>query len=117
MKSRQNVEEVMNIADIGVLATFTEGISNSILEFMALSKPVVVTGKGGCEELVVNNENGFLSEPGNYSKMAAQINMLLNDAPKRDKFGVKSREIVFKEFSQQKMIEQFIDIYSTYENN
>ena len=50
LPSRQNVEDVMNIADIGVLATFTEGISNSILEFMALSKPVVVTVRGGCEE-------------------------------------------------------------------
>ncbi len=84
---------------------------------MALSKPVVVTGKGGCEELILNNENGFLSEPGNYLKMADQINMLLNDAEKRDKFGRKSREIVAEEFSQEKMIEKFIEIYSTYADN
>jgi len=114
MPSRQNVEEVMNIADIGVLATFTEGISNSILEFMALSKPVVVTGKGGCEELVMNDENGFLYDPGNYGKMADQINILLDDMQTRYEFGKRSREIVAEEFSQEKMIEKFIEIYSSY---
>ncbi len=117
LRSRQNIEEVMNIADIGVLATFTEGISNSILEFMALSKPVVVTGEGGCEELVMDNKNGFLSKPGNFSEMAHQIQMLLDDPEKRATFGKKSREIVQEEFSQENMIEKFIDIYSKYKDD
>jgi len=38
--------------DIGILATFTEGISNSIVEYMALGKPVVATSGGGTNEIV-----------------------------------------------------------------
>src|SRR5690606_31004954 len=40
---QKNVENIVNVFDIGVLSTFNEGISNSIMEYMALSKPVVVT--------------------------------------------------------------------------
>ena len=53
--------------DICLLSTFTEGISNSIMEYMALGKPVIATDGGGTKEIVDDGETGFLigqSDPG-----------------------------------------------------
>ena len=74
---QEKVEDIMNICDIGVLATFTEGISNTLLEFMALEKPIVVAGAGGCAELISNNENGFLLSAGDVKGLVQKITLLL----------------------------------------
>ncbi len=57
---QENVESIVNIFDIGVLVTNNnvakEGISNSIMEYMALGKPVIASKGGGTEEIMVDNE-------------------------------------------------------------
>ncbi len=108
---QQQVESIMNICDIGVLATFTEGISNSILEFMALGKPVVVTGQGGCSELVSHKQNGFLLEAGNIQGLADKVLYLLDNEKERVHFGKISIKIVNEKFSISKMVDEFRTVY------
>ncbi|MBE0655550.1 MAG: glycosyltransferase, partial [Bacteroidales bacterium] len=62
---RDDVEKLVNAMDIGVLATFTEGISNSILEYMGLGKPVIATEGRGTSEIVQDGLTGFLVQPEN----------------------------------------------------
>ena len=58
-----NVEDIINIFDVSVLVTNTkghaEGISNSIMEYMALSKTVIATYAGGNKELIADNRIWF----------------------------------------------------------
>lgn len=109
---QKEIESIMNICDIGVLATFTEGISNSLLEFMALGKPIVVTGEGGCSELVSHKRNGFLLEVSNFKGLADKILYLLDNEKERVHFGEMSKKIVKEKFSISKMINEFRTIYS-----
>ena len=51
LTKQDDIESIINIFDIGILATFTEGISNSIIEYMALAKPVIATDGGGTSEI------------------------------------------------------------------
>ena len=60
--SREDIESIMQLCDIGVLTTnewHGEGISNAILEFSALSKPVIATSGGGTTEIIEDHVNGF----------------------------------------------------------
>lgn len=115
---RQNdVESIMNVCDIGVLATFTEGISNALLEFMSLEKPVVITGGGGCVELVENNENGFVLTQGNFKMLAEKILLVLDNEQTRSNFGRKSRSIVEHKFGIDKMIDQYSELYTKMSRN
>ena len=102
----------MNVCDIGVLSTFTEGISNALLEFMSLQKPVVITGGGGCAELVENNENGFVLEQGNYQILAEKMIQLLDNEKALADFGKKSKQIVENKFEIKKMISQYENVYA-----
>ena len=108
---QNNVESIMNVCDIGVLASFTEGISNSILEFMALSKPVIATGGGGTREIVVDGENGFHIEARNPILLAEKIEKLLDEPALIVEFGEKGKKIVQTKFEIDQMIRSFINEY------
>ena len=67
---RSGIESLISAMDICVLSTFTEGISNSILEYMALEKPVIATAGGGTNEIVIDNKTGFLIKQSNPEELA-----------------------------------------------
>ncbi len=108
---QNNVENIMNICDIGVLSTYTEGISNALLEFAALGKPVVTTFGGGNIELVDHEETGYLVNQKSPEKLAEKIEILLKDKKKRVEFGGKAKEKVFQQFSIENMISDFTNTY------
>ena len=108
---QNNVESIMNVCDIGVLATYTEGISNALLEFSALGKPTIATFGGGTNELIVDGETGFLIKQETPNELANKILFFLNNQKDRGKFGNNARERIEKVFNIDKMITSFIDLY------
>lgn len=102
-----NVESIMNCCDIGVLASFAEGISNSLLELMALGKPIVVSGGGGSAELVIEGKSGFLIPSKDSDLLAEKINLLLNDEETRIEMGINAKQIVKNKFDIDRMVEEF----------
>src|SRR5262249_41091338 len=108
---RKNVEEIVETFDIGVLSTFTEGISNSIMEYMALRKPVVATDGGGTRELVVDGETGFLVPPGNPDALAAKIEYLLDHPDIAKGMGEAGEVRLRREFSITRMVERTAKLY------
>lgn len=107
------VEELVNASDIGLLFSHPatgEGISNSIIEYMALAKPVIATDAGGTNELVQDGVSGFLVDE-NTAEIVKKINSLLDDSKKRKEMGEKGREIVHKKFELERMGRQFANLY------
>lgn len=110
----KDVESLINIFDIGVLSTYTEGTSNAIIEYMALSKPVVSTNGGGTPELVENGKSGFLIEQKNVNQMVEYLELLIIDSEKRKKMGEKGREKVLKKYDYKKMCDSFYNTFVNY---
>jgi len=114
---RQNdVESIINIFDIGVLLTnldiHGEGISNSIMEYMALGKPVIATNGGGTNEVVTNGESGFLIPQNSIKMLVNKIILLLNNQEIREELGKKGREYISKKFNIETMIAKHLKIYN-----
>ncbi len=110
-----NVEEFIAIFDIALLLTnfkiHGEGISNSIMEYMALGKPVIATDSGGTSEIIENNYSGFVIQNNNIKLIVDKI-MHLIDAPQlAKKMGDRGLEIIKSKFTIQIMIEKFYNIY------
>jgi glycosyltransferase involved in cell wall biosynthesis len=108
---RSDIESYVNAMDICVLATFTEGISNSILEYMAAGKPVIATIGGGTAELVKDNETGFLINQLQPGELADKIELLINDPKLCLRFGLAGKLKVKEEFSIDQMVNGYIDLY------
>lgn len=106
-----NIESLINVFDIGVLATYTEGLSNAIMEYMALTKPVVATDGGGTKELVVDRKTGFLVKPSNVEDMVEKIEYLLNNPEIATSMGNAGKERIIREFSLEKMTNSIVQLY------
>lgn len=111
---REDVEEIVNLMDIGVLATSSthgEGISNSVTEYMALEKPAIASDTGGTKELIIDGTTGFLVPTGDHVALANKILLLLNNRELALQMGKAGRERVKSEFSHTHMIDQYIELY------
>jgi glycosyltransferase involved in cell wall biosynthesis len=110
--NRDDIETIIAASDIGLLCTYSEGISNSVIEFMALAKPVIVTDSdGGSKEVLMEGETGFCTER-NAKTIIKLINLLLDDENLRTTMGNKGKERILGEFTIEKMGNNFIGLYN-----
>ena len=108
----KHVERLIAASDIGLLCTKSEGISNSIIEYMALGKPVIASDlKGGSKELIIDGVTGYCTER-NPSIISNLIEKLLGDADFRHTMGASGRSRIEKCFSINRMGEEFILLYN-----
>lgn len=99
-------EEMQNIyqqATIVCLPSYREGLPKSLLEAASCALPIVTYDVPGCREVVIDGINGFLVPLKDEHALLNAIKKLLDDASLCDKFGQAGRELVIREFSQQKI--------------
>ena len=112
---RSDVESIINLFDVGVLLTNTrvhgEGISNSIIEYMAMSKPVIATQGGGTDEAVTDKVSGFLIRPADTSHFVSAIQQLLENPRLKSELGKNGYEIAHKKFNSKGITEIYISMY------
>lgn len=109
------VESVAAQFAVGVLCTnqekHGEGISNSILEYMALGKPVVATDGGGTSEIVVNEETGFTVPARDVHALREKLEYLLDQPEVAHNMGAAGNARVQAHFNLDNMVEKYIDLY------
>ncbi len=109
------VPELLAVSFAGVLTSFAEGFSNSILEYMAASLPVAATNVGGAREAVIHGETGFLVESNDAESMAGHLIELLENEEKAKRFGEEGRRIVEEKFSCGAQLENTLELYQSHQ--
>ncbi|MGH9444199.1 MAG: glycosyltransferase [Terriglobia bacterium] len=109
---RQDIRAVLSSLDISLLPSFSESLSNSLLESMAAGLPVIATAVGGNTELVRDGETGFLVPPNDEISLADALERLLKDPAMRAAFGMRARAIARANFSLARMKEQHEALYA-----
>jgi len=109
---REDVHSLLNLMDIFVLSSHSEGCSISILEAMASEKPVVATRVGGNPELILEGKTGFLVPSAEPEKLAEKIIFLLKDEKLRRKMGEEGKKRVKEKFSLEGMLKKYEELYS-----
>lgn len=108
---RRDVERLISSSDIGLLCTKSEGMSNSIIEYMAMGKPVIATDMtGGTRELIQEGITGYCTDR-NAVKVADLIVRLLENPDLRISMGEKGKERIETGFSVTRMGEEFASLY------
>lgn len=103
------VPAIYQRADVFVLPSFNEGMSNSILEAMACGLPIVTTNVGGVKELI--QDNGIVVGKKNVEALSSAIRLLAKDRNMLKNMGKLSRQRA-KEFSWEKMVSAYVGGYS-----
>ena len=100
---RLDVPALLSEISVSVLPTLSEGLSNSLLEAMAASVPVVATRVGGNPEVVQGGVTGLLVPPRDAEALARAIGQFLEHPWLGKKFGLAGRERVSKRFALEHM--------------
>ena len=116
LSRQEKVESIIRICDIGVLTsnpiTHGEGISNAIMEFMALSKPVIASDNGGTSEIIKTNVTGFIIPNRSKQKLEEKVLVLLNNSDKRKEMGNAGIERIKNKFNIGNMVNSFLELYN-----
>lgn len=111
---RNDIESIVNIFNIGVLMTniqIHEGISNSIMEYMAFGKPVIASSGGGTDELVEDGKTGFLIATGSIQELVDKITTLISKRKESIQMGMYGKMKLRDEFNIEKMVKRYLNIY------
>ena len=110
----RNVEEVVSMFDVGILASYGEGTSNSLLEYMLFGKPVVATDVLGIKEVVQEGKTGYLVTQNDAEGMAQKVDEILRDEQLAISMGNAGRELVASRYSIEQMVAGYEKIYEDF---
>ncbi len=103
--------EIYSNSSIFVLPSLTESFPFSILEAMSSGTAVIASNVGGVPEMIDNEVDGMLVQPGNPQILAEKILFLLENESEIKKISKRARERILKEFTSQIMSDKTEKIY------
>ncbi|WP_051973618.1 glycosyltransferase, partial [Cryobacterium sp. MLB-32] len=108
---RLDVPVLLSAADVFVLPSLHENMSNALLEAMAAGLPVVATRVGGSTE-VVGHGGGLLVPPHDPAALAAALQQLFDDPALRSRLGREARAVVAARYTTARMTARLTAVYT-----
>ena len=107
---RDDVDGLLDTADLAVLPSYTEGLPNAVLEAMAHGVPVVATDVGGTRTLLETGA-GIVVPPRDPGALAEALAAMLRDADRRRAAGAEGRRIVEARYSVERMRDETLLLF------
>lgn len=108
---RDDIPAILASTDIFVMPSYSEGLSNAIMEAMASGCGCVVSDVGGNRFLIQNGVSGFLFPPGDREALKAHVRRLIEDPIKRRMLGEAARKRIEEVFSWEKVGEEYRKLF------
>ncbi|HEU4674055.1 MAG TPA: glycosyltransferase, partial [Candidatus Limnocylindrales bacterium] len=108
---RDDIPAVTAALDVAVLPSYREAQGLTILEAMALGRPVVASNVGGIPEMIEDGVTGLLVPPHDAPALAAAIVRLLADHPFADRLARAGHDLVHDRFCVERMVREIEEIY------
>lgn len=99
------------LLELKILASSMEGLSQSLLEAMALGIPVIATNASGNPDLIEHKVNGLLFEDGDIQQLGGYIEQLLTDKSKRRQLAQQGQKTALENFSIQRTVDAYEKLY------
>lgn len=109
--SVEDVVELLSLSHVFCLPSRSEGLSNALLEAMAVGLPCIATRVGGNPELIEHGRNGYLVPAEDPGEMAQAITDLLRSPERALQMGRESRILVQQRFTEQAMMNELVRSY------
>lgn len=105
-----DIYELLFLSDIFIFPSYREGLSKSLMEAMAMGKPIIASDIRGNKDLIVDETGGLLFEPRNADQLAKYILLMMNNELFRDSASLYNQEKV-KQFSIENVLNEMSKIY------
>lgn len=106
-----DVPKYVGIMDALVHLSRREGLPRALPQAMAAGKPVVAYDCDGAREVCLDNQTGFLVNPGDSATLTKRLLQLAHDRALRSRLGSNGTRMVTENFPVQQMVDQIYDLY------
>ena len=121
---RQDINDLINISDIGILMSYREGLPRNIMEFIACGRKVIATDIRGCRDLVCNDSVGSIVKVGDYEATAKEIEKYyllgdkkfeISDEIKKYEIGTINNELkkIYSELNDEINLSRGVSFYAS----
>ncbi|MDD5055931.1 MAG: glycosyltransferase family 4 protein [Candidatus Peribacteraceae bacterium] len=111
---RHDIPDILSSTDIFVLPSYSEGLSNALMEAMTAGCACIASDVGGNAFLIQNGVSGFLFPAGDREALAAHIRRLIDDPAKRQSLGEGARKRIEERFSWEKVGEEYRKLFESF---
>src|ERR1017187_3160201 len=105
------VPPLVGIMDLLVRLSLREGLPRALPQALAAARPVVAYDADGAREVCLENETGFLVQPGDLSGLHERILRLAGDSALRQRLGLSGQHFVQQRFAVQRMVDDLYQLY------
>ncbi|MEJ5330079.1 MAG: glycosyltransferase family 4 protein [Desulfobaccales bacterium] len=110
LRETRDVRPFIAQADVVVLPSYREGMPRSVLEAMAMGKPVITTDAVGCREVIEDGKNGFMVPVRDANALAAAMVKMIEIGPEaRREMGRYGRLKAEREFDERIVIQRYVE--------
>ena len=106
-----NPADYLRAADVFVLPSVAEGMSNSLLEAMATALPCVVSGIGGNTDLIADGQTGRLVMEPTAEAWSKTLLELLENPSEAHRLGTAARQRIDREFAHGVVVDRYLELY------
>lgn len=99
----EDVRPAIEDCSVYVLPSYREGTPRTVLEAMAMGRPIITTDAAGCRETVVNGDNGFLVPVKSVDALVEAMERFILDPDLAVRMGRRSREIAVEKYDVHKV--------------
>ena len=108
--SASDVRPYLKSCHIYVLPSYHEGMPRTVLEAMAIGRPILTTDVPGCRETVINGENGYLVPKADANALAERMIWFIENQDQWERMGKRSRELAEEKYDVHKVNAQLMEI-------
>lgn len=110
---RKDIPDILAKTDIFVLPSYSEGLSNALMEAMSSSCACIATDVGGNAFLIQNGVSGFLYPAGDRQALVAHLRRLMEDPAKRKMLGAAARRRIEEKFSWNIVGQKYHELFAS----
>ncbi|MGM0877130.1 MAG: glycosyltransferase family 4 protein [Bacillota bacterium] len=104
-------KSLLETADILVLPSYNEGLPMAILEAMDYGLPIVSTPVGGIPEVIIDDKNGYLVNPGDVQNLAARLTDLIVNEELRYDMGQNNQRQIAEKYDLEVLLKDLSLLY------
>ena len=106
-----DIIKLLESCDCFILPSYREGTSRSLLEAASVGRPIITSDVPGCNNIVIDNYNGYLCKPMDEISLYENINKMINTSLEmRNKMSLNARKIVETNFESSIINKQILKI-------
>lgn len=103
--------DALAATDIFCLPSLQQGLGTTMLEAMALGRPVIATGVGGVASVIRDGQTGLVVPPRNSGELARRMIELLDNPPRARAIGNQARRLVLDQYNVATMVDRTAEVY------